>query len=82
VSAVIITAIVVLGSAVNFTQSFRSQRVLERLQGSVAPMATALRDGEWCEIPRRQLVPGVNGKALGINDGGQIVGWSLYLRPQ
>ncbi len=56
--AAIMAAIVLVGSGINFFQSFRSQRTVERLRESVAATATVLRDGEWHEIPRRELVPG------------------------
>src|SRR5262249_6148616 len=58
VNASIIIVIVLLSSALNFTQTARSQRTAERLRKEVAPVATALRDGEWRVIPRRELVPG------------------------
>jgi Mg2+-importing ATPase len=58
VSASIIVGIVLLGVAVNFVQTYRSQRAVERLREGVAPTATVLRDGSWREIPRRELVPG------------------------
>jgi Mg2+-importing ATPase len=58
VNASIIIVIVLLSSALNFTQTARSQRTAERLRKEVAPIATALRDGEWQVIPRREIVPG------------------------
>ena len=58
VNASIIVVIVLLSNALNFTQTARSQRTAERLRQEVAPIATALRDGEWRVIPRRELVPG------------------------
>jgi Mg2+-importing ATPase len=58
VNASIIVVIVLLSSALNFTQTARSQRTAERLRKEVAPVATALRDGEWRVIPRREVVPG------------------------
>jgi P-type Mg2+ transporter len=58
VNASIIVVIVLLSNALNFTQTARSQRTAERLRKEVAPIATALRDGEWRVIPRRELVPG------------------------
>ena len=47
-----------LGVAINFVQTYRSHRAAERLREQVTPTATVLRDGEWREIPRRELVPG------------------------
>ncbi len=58
VDAGIIVTIVVLGVSINFWQSYRSQQAAERLRASVAPTATALRDGRWQEIPPRTVVPG------------------------
>src|SRR5207244_3318899 len=58
VNASIIVLMVALGVVLNFVQTFRSHRVAERLRDAVAPTATALRDGTWIEIRRRDLVPG------------------------
>ncbi|MGB9178710.1 MAG: magnesium-translocating P-type ATPase [Pyrinomonadaceae bacterium] len=57
-NAFIIVAMVLLSVALNFFQTFRSQRAVERIRQEVAPTATVLRDGAWIEIPRRELVPG------------------------
>src|SRR5215471_15555083 len=58
VNASIIIIIVLLSSALNFIQTARSQRTAEQLRKEVAPTAIVLRDGEWREIPRRELAPG------------------------
>lgn len=58
IDAAIITAIVLLSTALNFVQAYRSQRAVERLREQVAPTATVLRDGVWTEIARYKLVPG------------------------
>ena len=58
VDAGIIAAIVLLSGAIDFTQTYRSQRAVEQLRDRVAPTATVLRDGEWKEMPRRDVVPG------------------------
>ena len=58
VNAVIVLAMVVLSGAVDFVQSFRSVRAVERLRSRVALTATVLRDGRWEEVPRREVVPG------------------------
>ncbi|OLB43299.1 MAG: magnesium-translocating P-type ATPase, partial [Candidatus Rokubacteria bacterium 13_2_20CM_2_64_8] len=58
VNASIIVLMVALSVALNFVQTYRSHRVAERLRDAVAPTATALRDGTWSEIRRRELVPG------------------------
>src|SRR5215470_15845271 len=58
VNASIIIVIVMLSSALNFTQTARSQRTAEQLRKENATVATVLRDGEWRVIPRREVVPG------------------------
>jgi Mg2+-importing ATPase len=58
VDAVIISVIVLLSAVMDFAQTYRSQRAVEKLRAQVAPTATALRDGEWKDIGRREVVPG------------------------
>jgi Mg2+-importing ATPase len=56
--AAIIAAIVLLSSALNFWQTFRSERAVKRLQARIAPTATVRRDGASKEVPRAEIVPG------------------------
>jgi len=56
--AVIVGAIVLLSSALNFWQTFRSARAVKRLQAQVAPTATLWRDGATKEVARREIVVG------------------------
>jgi Mg2+-importing ATPase len=56
--ASIIIVIVSLSIALNYIQTHRSERAVEGLRKQVALTATALRDGNWVEIPRSELVPG------------------------
>jgi Mg2+-importing ATPase len=58
VNAGLVAAMVALSGIIDFIQSFRSGRAVERLRNRVAPTATVLRDGQWAEIPRRTIVPG------------------------
>jgi Mg2+-importing ATPase len=58
VDASIIVTIVLLGVAINFWQTFRSERAASRLRASVTPTATVCRDGRWREIPIREVVAG------------------------
>jgi Mg2+-importing ATPase len=58
INASIIVLMVLLSVALNFIQTFRSQRAVDRIRKEVAPTATVLRDGKWIEIPRREVVPG------------------------
>ena len=56
--AAIILVIVMLSVAINFAQTYRSHRAVEKLREHVSLTATTLRDSEWKEIPRKNLVPG------------------------
>lgn len=58
VDAAIIVCVVALGNAINFWQTYRSERAIERLRQAVLSTASVLRDGDWKEIPRRDVVPG------------------------
>ena len=58
VSASVIAAMVVLGALLGWTQSVRAHRAAERLRLAVAARATVLRDGEWRDIPRSEVVCG------------------------
>jgi cation transport ATPase-like protein len=49
----IITAIVILSIVLNFFQTYRSQRAVNRLRELVAPTATVRRDGNWRELQAR-----------------------------
>ncbi|HVP11575.1 MAG TPA: HAD-IC family P-type ATPase, partial [Phycisphaerae bacterium] len=57
-SAAIIIAIVLLSTALDFTQTHKSQQAIRQLQERVAPTATVLRDGKWQETRRSDVVPG------------------------
>ena len=56
--AVIILAIVVLSVLIESIQTRRSEAAADALKSQVSQTATALRDGKYCEVPRRELVPG------------------------
>ena len=56
--ASIILIVILLGVTLNFVQTFRSSRAMDRLRAHVAPTATVLRAGIWREVHRRELVPG------------------------
>lgn len=58
VNAAIIVLIVLFSVALNFIQTYRSQRAVERLKASIAPAATVLRDGAWSVVPRSDVMPG------------------------
>ncbi len=53
----IIIGMVVVGTAIDFFQTYKSQAAIEELRSRVAPTATVLRDGVWQEIHRHDVVP-------------------------
>jgi len=57
IDASIIVAMVLLSVVINFIQTSRSKKAAESLRREVSLTATVLRDGEWREIPRREVVP-------------------------
>jgi P-type Mg2+ transporter len=56
--AAIIAVIVLLSTALDFTQNYQSRKAIEQLRQQVAPTATVLRDGKWGELRRSDVVPG------------------------
>jgi Mg2+-importing ATPase len=56
--AALIAAMVALGAGLNLWQTFRSGRAVRRLQAQITPTATAGRDHQWRELPRRDIVVG------------------------
>src|SRR5579872_5483464 len=56
--AIVIFVIVLLGVSISFIQTYRSEQAINRLREKVTPTATVLRDGNWTELPRQQIVPG------------------------
>jgi Mg2+-importing ATPase len=58
VGASLISFMVLLSVALNTAIGARSHRAAARLRDKVTPLATALRDGAWIDVPRRTLVPG------------------------
>jgi len=58
INASIIVTMVLLSVALNFIQTFRSQKAVDSIRKEVAPTANVLRDDKWMQIPRREIVPG------------------------
>ena len=58
VDAAAIGAIVLLNAAIGFTQEYRADKAMQRLQSMAAPKARVLRGGLVNEIPAQDLVPG------------------------
>ena len=56
--ALIIGAIVLMSVTLDFVQAYRAGRAAEQLALKVAVTASVLRDGQTCELPVTQLVPG------------------------
>lgn len=58
VNATVIVAMIAMGTALSFVQTYRSQRAAFALRALVAPLAHVLRDGGWIELPHREIVVG------------------------
>src|SRR5450755_311963 len=58
VDASIIFVIAMLSVTLNFIQTFRSQRAVQKLRDHVCLTASVLRDGNWQEVGREMVVPG------------------------
>jgi Mg2+-importing ATPase len=54
----IIAAIILIGAAIDFAQSYHARITVERLRATVAVLASVSRDGVWQEITSVQIVPG------------------------
>jgi P-type Mg2+ transporter len=58
INATIIITMVLFSVALNFIQTYRSQKAVDSIRKEVAPTASVLRDGKWIDIPRREIVCG------------------------
>src|SRR5689334_3126909 len=58
INASIIITMVLFSVALNFIQTYRSQKAVDSIRKEVAPTANMLRDSKWIVIPRREIVPG------------------------
>ena len=58
VDLIIILVMLVFNAVVGFWQEFQASNALAALKKSLALNARALRDGQWQQIPARELVPG------------------------
>ncbi|HEU0027553.1 MAG TPA: magnesium-translocating P-type ATPase [Ktedonobacterales bacterium] len=58
INGAIIATMAILSVIINAVQSTRSEHAAMALRSAVAPMASALRDGEWREVHRDTIVRG------------------------
>ena len=58
VDAAIIATMVALSAVIDLAQTHRSVSAMSKLRAQVSTTATVLRDGDWKEIFRREVVPG------------------------
>ena len=82
--ALIILVMVLLGVSINFVQTYRSRRAIDKLRENVTLTATVLRDGRWQEIKRHEVVPGdvvrVSAGDLIPADGQLLESHDLYVQ--
>jgi P-type Mg2+ transporter len=57
-SAIIVSVMIVVGIVLDFTQQYRSQKAVEKLEALVRTTVTVIRSGKEHEISLRDLVPG------------------------
>lgn len=55
---VIITIMLVVNAGIDFAQERRAMSAIAALKRRLAGTATVIRDGQWGEVPFRELVPG------------------------
>ena len=65
--AIIIGAIVLISSILQFVQEYTSEQTAQKLARRVAVTSTVMRDGEYVEVPITELVPG-DSILLGVGD--------------
>jgi len=58
VDGVVMFVLLLLNAVLGFTEEFRANKAVESLSKKISVNAHALRDGEFKEIPSRELVPG------------------------
>lgn len=58
VDAVAITVIIFINAMIAFWQELKAQKGMKALKEMAAPTAQVRRDGEWVDIPAREIVPG------------------------
>jgi len=54
----VITLLLLINAGVGFWEEFKADNAIEALKQHLAHLARVLRDGVWCDIPARELVPG------------------------
>ena len=54
----VIASLLLINAAVSFWEEFKADNAIEALKQRLAPVARVRRDGEWRDLPAKQLVPG------------------------
>lgn len=54
----IILALLIINAGIGFWQEYKASDALDALKAQLALKARVLRDGQWREVPARELVPG------------------------
>jgi len=54
----VIAVLLLINAGVGFWEEFKADNAIEALKQRLAPLARVRRDGEWHDVPAKQLVPG------------------------
>lgn len=54
----VIASLLLINAGVGFWEEFKADNAIEALKQRLAPVARVRRDGEWRDLPSKQLVPG------------------------
>jgi len=54
----VIASLLLINAGVGFWEEYKADNAIEALKQRLAPMARVRRDGEWRDLPAKQLVPG------------------------
>ncbi len=66
VDAIAIAVIILINAVISFYQELKAQKGMEALRDMAAPTAQVKREGQWIDVPAKELVPG---DILKINTG-------------
>ena len=54
----VIASLLLINAGVGFWEEFKADNAIEALKQRLAPVARVRRNGAWCDLPAKELVPG------------------------